>query len=221
MRKYFDTVENSINGRPVAGAEVLVLNSAGQPAPLFFDDGINATVNPVATDLQGYYQFYIADGIYTIRISYQGEIQREITDVEIAQNSAANFAALAARVDAIEARIGEHIEIALSDITTTIIAGTLKGYWIAPYNFTLTELFTSLAVSPSSAGAVTVDANIGSSSILSTLPVIDVGETSSLTGTNAVIATTAIAKGQVVTFDIDTAGAGAKGLVAILIGRRT
>ena len=115
----------------------------------------------------------------------------------------------------------EHIMVALSDETTTITTGTAKVTMRMPYPFTLTSVRASLNT-VSSSGLVTVDINEGGSSILSTKLSTDAGEkTSTTAATPAVISDTSLADDAEITFDIDAAGTGAKGLKVILIGRRT
>lgn len=109
----------------------------------------------------------------------------------------------------------------LSDETTTITAGTAKLTFRAPYAFTITEVRASVNT-VSSSGLVTVDINENGSSILSTKLTIDASEKTSTTAATApVISDTSIADDAELTFDIDTAGTGAKGLKVVIIGRRT
>lgn len=101
---------------------------------------------------------------------------------------------------------------AMSDMTTDLTTGATKQYWRAPYACTIIEVRSSL-VDASSSGLVTVDINKNGSSILSTKLSIDQTEKTSLTAaTPAVISDTALADDDEVTFDIDAAGADAKGL---------
>ena len=53
----------------------------------------------------------------------------------------------------------------------------------------------------------------GGATIFSTKPSIDANEDTSLTGTAAVLSTTTATKGDKITFNIDAAGTGAKGLM--------
>ncbi len=117
----------------------------------------------------------------------------------------------------------EHIIVSCSDLITDIIVGTTKGVFIVPYNFTVTEVFIGLGVALSGAGAVTVDVNKNTVSILTTLPSIVAGQVTNLTGggTLAVIATAALLKGDIISCDIDLAGTFARGLQAIIIGTKT
>lgn len=113
------------------------------------------------------------------------------------------------------------LQYALSDETTDITAGTAKLTVRPPAGFTLTEVRGSLSAA-SSSGAVTVDVNVGGSTVLSTKLTIDASERTSLTAaTPAVISSATIADDAEITFDIDGAGTGAKGLKVTLIGTRT
>jgi hypothetical protein len=115
----------------------------------------------------------------------------------------------------------ETFQFALSDMATALATGTLKAGWIVPYDCTLIEVFTGLSAAQSSSGVVTVDALLAGSTIFSTKPSIDASEDTSLTGTAAVLSTTAATKGQKLTFSIDAAGTGAKGLIATISVKRT
>jgi hypothetical protein len=89
-----------------------------------------------------------------------------------------------------------------------------------PYAMTLTAVRASLAT-VSSSGVVTVDINEGGTTVLSTKLTIDASEkTSTTAATAAVISDSALADDAEITFDIDTAGTGAKGLKVWLIGTR-
>jgi hypothetical protein len=109
---------------------------------------------------------------------------------------------------------------ALSDETTAITTGTAKLTARAPFAFTLTAVRASLSTA-SSSGIPTVDINEGGTTILSTKLTIDANEkTSTTAATPAVISDSAIADDAELTFDIDVAGTGAKGLKVWLIGTR-
>lgn len=113
------------------------------------------------------------------------------------------------------------IGLAMSDETTAITTGTAKVTIRAPFAFTLTAVRASLTTA-SSSGIPTVDINeTGSGTILSTKLTIDANElTSTTAATAAVISDSAIADDAELTFDIDVAGTGAKGLKVWLIGTR-
>lgn len=110
--------------------------------------------------------------------------------------------------------------VALSDETTNLATGTAKLTMRMPHGMSLTGVRSSLATA-SSSGLVTVDINIGGTSILSTKLSIDATErTSTTAATPAVLSTTDLWDDGELTFDIDAAGTGAKGLKVSLIGTR-
>jgi hypothetical protein len=118
-------------------------------------------------------------------------------------------------------KVIESIGIALSDETTAITTGTAKVTIRMPYAFTLTAVRANLNTA-STSGIPTVDINEAGVSILSTKLTIDANEkTSTTAATAAVISDTSLADDAEITFDIDVAGTGAKGLKVWLIGSRT
>jgi hypothetical protein len=120
----------------------------------------------------------------------------------------------------------EALMFAVSDETTAITTGTAKLTVRMPYAFKLSTAPPLLGVranvnTVSSSGAVQVDINEGGASILSTKLTIDASEkTSTTAATPAVISDPDLADDAEVTFDIDSAGTGAKGLKVTLLGRR-
>lgn len=110
--------------------------------------------------------------------------------------------------------------IALSDETTAITTGTLKASFYLPYAFTVTSVFACLGTAASS--LTTVDINEGGTTILSTKLTIDSGEpTSGTAATPAVISDASLAANTIISFDIDGAGTGGKGLKVFIRGYRT
>jgi len=124
----------------------------------------------------------------------------------------------------------QSIQIACSDETTALTAGTAKVTFRMPYAFTLlagnagvrASLTTAQATS-GAGGIVTVDINEGGASILSTKLTIDNTEKTSTTAATApVISDTSLADDAEITIDIDQVGDGtAKGLKVTLIGYAT
>ena len=111
------------------------------------------------------------------------------------------------------------VSVAISDETTAITIGTAKVTWRATRAFTITAAKASLTTA-SSSGLPTFDINKNGVSIFSTVITIDVSETTSLTAaTPPVLTTTAVAADDVLTFDIDVAGTGAKGAKITLVGK--
>lgn len=116
----------------------------------------------------------------------------------------------------------ESLGIAASDESTALTIGGPKVTWHAPYAFTLSEIFIGLST-PSTSGVVTADVNKAGVSLFTTNPSVGANEQTSLSGVGSVqgvLGTTALAKGDKLTIDVDAAGTGAKGLKVYLIGRR-
>lgn len=108
------------------------------------------------------------------------------------------------------------VNVALSDMTTDLTAGTAKAAWFAPEDGTLASVYIGVH-DPSSSGSVTVDMNDSGGSVFTTRPAIDATEATSLTGTAAVLdGTVSFVRGDKFTFDIDDAGTDAKGLQACI-----
>jgi len=111
---------------------------------------------------------------------------------------------------------------AISDEATSITTGTAK-LTVRPwaYAFTITSVRACLSV-VSTSGIPTVDINEAGVTILSTKLTIDANEKTSVTAaTAAVISDASIAADAEITFDIDVAGTGAKGLKVFITGRKT
>ncbi len=114
------------------------------------------------------------------------------------------------------------IQVACSDETTPIAAGTNKVRFRMPHAMTLTAVRASLSGAASS-GTFTVDINEGGSSILSTKLTLDANEkTTTTAATPAVISDSALADDAEISIDVDDDGAGdAVGLKVTLLGTRT
>jgi hypothetical protein len=114
------------------------------------------------------------------------------------------------------------IQVACSDETTALTAGTAKVTFRVPCAITLTSVRASLTTAQASGSIFTVDINENGTSILSTKLTIDNTEkTSTTAATPAVISDTALADDAEITIDIDQIGDGtAKGLKITLIGTR-
>lgn len=112
--------------------------------------------------------------------------------------------------------------IALSDESTAITTGTAKLTMRAPFAMTLTKTPRASLSTASTSGIPTVDINKNSTSIFSTKLTIDANEkTSTTAATPAVLSTTSIADDEELTFDIDVAGTGAKGLKITIYYEKT
>lgn len=112
---------------------------------------------------------------------------------------------------------------ALSDEGTAITTGVAKLTWRAPYKLKITAIPRASLNTVSSSGLPTVDINVAGSTILSTKLTLDVSEKTSVTAAAAAVLSaspTLVADDAEVTFDIDVAGTGAKGLKVAIYARR-
>jgi hypothetical protein len=202
VSRYDDQVLDEFN-RPVPGVSIYVYDDAGALDTLTADDA-SPLANPVTSDADGRFYFNAVAGDKTLEFRFGGRLRykQEVT------------------VGPPPTSLAEQI-IALSDEATAITAGAGKLTLHWPFDFLIDEVFTGLS-SVSTAGAVTVNMKVAGVTVFTTKPSIDANEETSLTGTAAVIdpAKVNIAKGAKVTFDLDAAGANAKGLKIYVIGRK-
>ena len=114
------------------------------------------------------------------------------------------------------------IQLAASDETTALTAGTNKVTFRLPVAFTLTAVRASLTTAQASGSIFTVDINQSGSSVLGTKLTIDNTEKTSVTAaTPATITTSILTDDSEITIDIDQIGDGtATGLKITLIGTR-
>lgn len=116
--------------------------------------------------------------------------------------------------------IDQVLEYAISAEDANATTGTAKLTVRAPYDLTLSEVRLSASVA-SSSGTPTVDINVGGSTILSTKLTLDENErTSTTAATAAVISATEIPEDAEITFDIDVAGTGTRGLKVKMVHNR-
>lgn len=109
--------------------------------------------------------------------------------------------------------------VALSDESTAITTGTAKVTIRAPFGMTLTQIPRASVNTASSSGIPTVDINVNGTSILNNKLTIDANEKTSTTAATAATFTSSpmtITDDAEITFDIDVAGTGAKGLKVTL-----
>lgn len=85
LNKYIDTVTNSTTGRAIRGATVEVKNYPGlTSATIYSDDGTTLDADStVSTDADGFYQFYVASGRYTLVIRHAGATVKTVEDVQV------------------------------------------------------------------------------------------------------------------------------------------
>ena len=116
------------------------------------------------------------------------------------------------------------IQLAASDETTALTAGTNKMTFRMPYAMTLTGIRASLTTAQASgASLLTVDVNQNGTTILSTKLIFDNTEKSTVTATTQpVISTSTLTDDAEITIDIDQIGtSGAAGLKLTLKGTRS
>jgi hypothetical protein len=118
----------------------------------------------------------------------------------------------------------DSVSVALSDMTTQITTGTIKAYWVNPFDAVLTITKVKATLATAGSGATVVDINEGAgagTSILSTKITIDASETDSDDATTPpVVSDSSIAADGRLTFDIDTAGTSAAGLMVHILFTR-
>lgn len=122
------------------------------------------------------------------------------------------------------AALPTEIQIACSDETTALTAGTAKVTFRMPYAMTLTGVRSSVTTAPNGANLI-VDINENGTSVLSTKLSIDGNgneKTSTTAATAAVISDSSLADDAEITIDIDQIGTSAAGagLKVTLIGTR-
>jgi hypothetical protein len=95
MRKYFDSIL-SADGKAVVGASVTVaLFGSTTPTSIFSDSaGLVPRANPLTTDANGFFEFYAADGRYTLIVSATGFGTRTVTDILLEDPADASQAAI-------------------------------------------------------------------------------------------------------------------------------
>lgn len=117
---YFNTVENNVTGKPVAGASVSVLVGSAE-ATIYSDDGMTAADNPLTTDSLGWFEFWTNETSITLEISYGGAVQRTITDVDLVGGSvSSDVTALNTRMDTAEVVTTDATIIAFKGLTGTV-----------------------------------------------------------------------------------------------------
>ena len=113
--------------------------------------------------------------------------------------------------------------VAVSDETTVLTTGTEKITFRAPIAFTLTKVKASLNIASIAGGTIfTINVKKNGTTIFSTKPTIDAGETTTETAvTPSVLSTTSFADDDIITIDIDSINGGsATGLKVTFIGNQ-
>ena len=83
MRKIEDSTVNE-RGDVISNVSVTVyLTGTATLATLYSDDGVTTTTNPVTSDSNGKFSFYVEDGRYDLTFTKTGITTRTITDMEV------------------------------------------------------------------------------------------------------------------------------------------
>lgn len=82
MQRYFSNITGT-NGSAVSGASITVRNAAGALATIYTDDGVNPAANPLTADVNGFFAFYAANGVYTLTVTGTGIATQTITGVQL------------------------------------------------------------------------------------------------------------------------------------------
>ena len=145
------------------------------------------------------------------------------SNVYLTQSSASSTYLTQSSASALYDNIEQFMTLAISDESTSITTGINKLTMRSPYAMTLTRIPRASLNTVSSSGNPTVDINLSGTSILGVNKLsIDASEKTSTTAATATtLATTSIPDDSEITFDIDTAGTGAKGLKVILYYKRS
>ena len=72
-----------VGGYPLSGASILVKTSSGATASIFSDNLGTPAANPLTSDALGNFQFWAADGVYSLVISSPGLVTQTITGVHL------------------------------------------------------------------------------------------------------------------------------------------
>ena len=150
-----------------------------------------------------------------------GQLTGSVATARLGSGTASSSTYL--RGDSTFAALPDQIQLACSDETTALTAGTAKVTFRMPYAMTLIAVRASVTTAPTGSTLV-VDINEGGTSILSTKLSIDATEkTSTTAATPAVISDSALADDAEITIDIDQIGSTitGTGLKVTLIGTRS
>lgn len=83
MRKYLDSLIDS-SGNALSGATITVYNTGTLVKPtIYSDDGVTPIANPVSTDANGRFSFYVADGRYDLAVAGSGIVSYTLSDLEV------------------------------------------------------------------------------------------------------------------------------------------
>lgn len=210
----------SLQGETWVDGDVLYLSP--------FTAGAITNIKPIGAGhivIIGYVEYsHVNNGKIYVKVMNGWEID-ELHDVSINTGTLANNDALlyeSATQLWKNKPLPVEIQVACSDETTAITAGTGKVTFRMPHAMTVTSVRASLTTAQTSGSIFTVDINESGTSILSTKLTIDNTEKTSTTAVTAsVVSDTALADDAEITIDVDQIGDGtAKGLKVTIIGTR-
>lgn len=89
MQRYFNTIVNDA-GTPLSGALVRVTQSSGIVASIYSDNGVTPAANPLVSDGSGNFQFFAANGTYTLTITYNGNVVKTLAGLVLGSDDASS-----------------------------------------------------------------------------------------------------------------------------------
>jgi len=153
MQKYFNNIASKVTGLPLSGASVQVNVLGGGAATIYSDNGVTPRANPITTDSAGYFEFYAADGRYSIVISGTGFTAITISDILLedpADADAFNVSTLTAAAITLNGNL--NLSGSARRITGDFTSqnSSLTGAWVQT---STANSSTILQVAPSGSGA--------------------------------------------------------------------
>lgn len=154
MQNYSDLV--LFNGQPLAGASVSVLNyPSGSLATIYIDNGITTGPNPITTNALGRYNFYAANGRYSLQIAYPNTTTQTILDFPLEDDpsspSPANITSGTIANVAISNSTATNLTVSNSSLTNTtaVTQGPLdNSTLVATDAFVANQIVRSKATTP-------------------------------------------------------------------------
>lgn len=224
------TLTTSLNEAPITTLASAATTDIGAEAANTISVTGTTTITALGTIASGARRTVIFAGILTLTHNGTSLILPTGANITTAAGDVAHFVSLGSgnwrcvgymRADGSSlVAASKVIQVACSDLTTSISAGATKASFRMPYAMTLTAVRGALATAQASGSIFTVDINENGTTILSTKITVDNGETSSTTAATApVISDTALSDDSQITVDVDQIGDGTgKGLTVVLIG---
>jgi len=118
MQNYFDVVQDQ-HGNAIPGASVFVYDASGLLATLFSDNGVTPTANPLTTNTDGEYDFFAANGRYSLDIQIAGYAPQNKTGIILfdpAEPSAPDdityiYPAVGAVIQTVQERLEQYVSV--------------------------------------------------------------------------------------------------------------